>query len=583
MRQFSDVAITRIARIFIPLVLSAAPLAAQSFRGTLRTTALGAPVAGAIVLLEDSTQQVRATSRSDNGGAFVLRAPARGAFRLCVQRIGMRPYESALFALRGDTTAVIALNELPFSLPRISSRATSACDAQGAAAQATWQLWEDVRTALLATSLTYSKHRSRFRVAVARRVYDVHPTALRTIALLERTLSAAQPWTSFDPDTLALHGYVTFANDRLTFVSPDIDVLLSRSFENTHCFEATLANQGGLIGLSFDPGRRLKNHTDIAGTFWVDSASHELRQLAFHHTGLPNVMGDSTGASIVTFATFGTKEWFMPDWMIRAPIPALALNRDLPLIEQLRLFGDAATGRDSRQFLWKLSGVDEEHGAVLAVYPGTGAADRDAIWSAPTGAIHVRVATGVKPTSPREPAGGAQVQLVGSDREGLTDDSGAVAFDGLTTGDYKLSVSTLSYNLFVEPPKIVDVHVEPNAATTSSVALKSEDELSVERCGDPLQLVLVGSVVHDGLPVAAARVSVYEPAYLDGVRIGVFKGTKADGRFVICTKRNNETVVELHVDRTDILEASAVVRLTAGTHISAVDLILRPRGAAKSP
>ncbi len=86
-------------------------------------------------------------------------------------------------------------------------------------------------------------------------------------------------------------------------------------------------NDGAMIGLSFDPAGGLKNHTDIAGTFWLDAASHELRQLTFRHIGLPNMMGDSAGESRVRFATFGTQEWFIPEWIIRAPDPSADAKR----------------------------------------------------------------------------------------------------------------------------------------------------------------------------------------------------------------------------------------------------------------
>lgn len=572
------------AAVALGLLIPAGVLRAQTFRGTLQTTAHGIPVAGAIVLLEDTLQAIEAKARSDEQGRFVLRPVLQGRFALRVQRIGMRPYESAPFELRGDTTAVIALNELPQSLPQVTSRAASLCGARNVSAEATWQLWEDVRTALLATSLTYADHRDRFSIAEVRRVYGTYPAVLRSIALTEQTVTATQPWTSFAPDVLAEHGYVTFADDRLTFVSPDLDVLLSKSFENTHCFEPTLAHDGALVGLSFDPGRGLKNNTDIAGTFWLDSASHELRRLTFQHTGLPTVIGGSTGESTVRFATFGAQEWFMPEWTIRAPIPALALSGYLPELEQLRLFGDVVTGRNSRPFLWKLAAVNEQRGTVVAVHSAENARDTSAIWTGPTGAIRVDVTTGAGANERPVPSVGAAVELVGSTRQQTSDSAGAVTFEGLTTGDYKLSVSTLSYTLFAEPPALVEVHVDAGVSTPAHVALKSRKDLRLERCRDTLQDVIVGSVVHDEAPVPGAHISVYEPSFLNGVRIGTLNASKVDGRFVVCTKRSGKSdTFELRVNRADGLEAAGIVRFTPGERLQALDLILGPRKEAKAP
>lgn len=565
-------------------VVSTARLSAQTFRGTLQTTAHGIPVAGAIVLLEDTLHAILAKGRSDETGAFVLRPTSGGRFSLRVQRIGMRPYESAPFELTGDTIAMIALNELPFSLPKVTSSAAAACREKNLASSAMRQIWEDVRTALIATSLTYAEQRNRFTIAEVRRVYGIRPPTLRSVALMETAVTASQPWTSFAPDILAERGYVAFADDRLTFVSPDLDVLLSTSFENTHCFEPTLARDGALLGLSFDPGQGLRNHTDITGTFWLDSASHELRRLTFHHTGLPIVADDSAGESVVRFATFGKDEWFIPEWTIRAPVPALAPNAYLPPIEQLRLFGDVMTGRDSRRFLWRLSGVNEQRGAVTAVFGTSDTAATKALWRGEMGGIRVAVTSVAGLRGPVTPASDANVELMGSARQSLSDSSGTALFDGLTSGDYRLSVSTLAYTLFAEPPLVVDAHVNAGAVTPVAVVMKSPTELSFERCRDTLQHIIVGSVVHNGEPVPAAQVSVYEPTFLNGVRIGTFKASKTDGRFVVCTKRAGPSdSFELRVNLADSLEANGIVRFASHDHIQATDLILVPRKEAKLP
>lgn len=562
----------------------AGPLRAQSFRGTLETTAHGQPVAGAIVLLEDTLHAIQAKARSDARGRFVLRPAAAGRFSLRVQRIGVRPYESAPFELTGDTTVVIAMNELPFSLPEVMSNAASACKAPSAASAGTRQFWEDVRTALVATSLTYAGQQDRFVVAEVRRVYGTRPTALRTISVLEHAVTAAQPWTSFAPDILAEHGYVTSAGDRLTFVSPDLDVLLSRSFENTHCFEATLAHEGALVGLSFDPGKSLKNNTDIAGTFWLDSASHELRRLTFHHTGLPTIIGDSTGESVVRFATFAGDEWFIPEWTIRAPIPELALGPRMPVIEQLRLFGDVVTGRDSRQFLWKLAGVNEQRGTVLAVYRAGTASDTSAVWTGTTGAVRVAVTNEPWAGGASTPMAGAEIELVGSTHQQATDSTGVVVFDGLTAGDYRLSVSTLAYTLFAERPVVLDVHVDAGVVTQAAANLKSPKELRFERCRDTLEYVIAGTVVRDGVPVPRAHLAVYEPSFLDGVRIGTLDASKVDGRFVICTKRaGTANTFEVRANDVKGLEGTGIVRFAKGEHLRAIDLMLGPLKETKAP
>jgi hypothetical protein len=563
---------------------------AQAFHGTLRGTAQGAPVSGAIVLLMDSARTIHARDRSDDQGHFVLHSNAAGLFRVRIQRIGVRPFESALFALTGDTTAVIALSELPVVLPRVTSTALSACRDRSFAAEATWQTWEDVRTALVATSLTYAEQRNRFRVAQVRRIYTAAPASLHAIALLEDSLTASQPWTSFAPEVLAEHGYVRYADDRVTFISPDLDVLLSRTFENTHCFQPTLQHNRALIGLSFEPGQTLKNNTDIAGTFWLDSATHELRTLTFRHTGLPFVIDDSSGESIVRFAKFDAKNWLISSWIIRAPIPSLSVNSRFPMpaADQLRLFGDWVEGREFRRLPWHSGGVNEQRGDVLSVRRTGGAADSSAIWTAPTGSIRVSVATYGGQKGSTTPLAGAAIRLLGSRHQRISDESGVATFEGLTPGDYKLASSTLAYEQFLEDSVETLVHVDTGTTTSAKVLLKTANEMMIQHCGDTNYNILAGSVTRDGRPVQAARLLVYDSVDMHDKTIKSILGrvgpTNADGRFVSCLKRiTPSTSIIVRATAGDDFVASAPVNFSRQVKLQVIDLILQRDTTKRSP
>ncbi len=579
--------------------LAPTAVAAQAFHGTLRGTAQGAPVSGAIVLLMDSTRTIHARSRSDDQGRFVLHSDAAGLFRVRIQRIGVRPYESTLFSLTGDTTAVIALDELPpVALPRVTTNGLSMCRDRTFAAEATWQLWEDVRTALIATSLTYAEQRNRFNVAQVRRIYTAAPASLHAIALIEDSLTAAQPWTSFAPEALAEHGYVRYADNRLTFISPDLDVLLSRTFENTHCFQPNLQRQRGQIGLSFEPGQSLKNNTDIAGTFWLDSATHELRTLTFRHTGLPFVIDDSSGASVVRFAKFDAKNWLIASWIIRAPIPSLAtfMGHPVPVADQLRMFGDWVEGREYRRVLWRSGGVNEQRGDVLSVRRTNGAADSSTIWTAPTGSIRVSVATYGAAKGSITPIAGAEVGLLGSHHQRVTSDSGVATFEGLTPGDYKLASSTLAYEQFAEDSVETVVHVDSGATAYAQVLLKTANQMMTQRCGDTTYNVLAGTVTRDGHPVSAAQLTLYDSleafsntTYMTTYSatksvIGRFKPMNASGRFVTCIKRRKSAAsLFVQAAMTDDFVASSPVKFAPDTKFLVIELELQRDSTKKSP
>ncbi len=547
----------------------------RMFSGTLRASANGMPVQGAIVQLVDTMEAARAASRSDAEGRFVLRARGPGPFRLRIQRIGVRPYESLAFAMHSDTTSAIALDALPISLPRVLSTATSGCHDQSPEARATWELWEDVRTALLETALTYAEQRSQFELVQVKRIFDPRPGLLRTIAMREDTLIAAQPWTSFAPDILAEHGYVALAGGRLTFVAPDLEVLLSRSFEYTHCFGPSLLRDGALIGFSFEPSKTLAKHPDIAGTFWLEPESRELRRLTFHHTGLPFAMDDS---STLTFARFDAVDWFIPSWVIRAPIPVLNTTRTVPVAEQFRIFTDQVGGRGSRAFGWLIGGVEEQRGDVLAVYRQRNAMDSRAIWTAPTGGIRVSL-TERAPRSgvPAEEVAGAEVRLIGSSKQQVSDESGTVTFDHLTSGLYKLEINSLLNTQFGEPPALIEVRVTPNAVAVAPVVMKSRRELVVEHCGaDTSRNVIVGSVVRDREPVPGAPLYLYDVAKKQQKTLGSFRADSS-GRFVICVGPYASDRLEVRSHASGELDASSAVRFGNDRRVETVELNLVQR------
>ena len=580
-----DIAVARNESL---ILVKRPPAAAQYFHGTLRTAARGTPVAAAIVTLIDTLRTIQAKARSDEQGRFVLRTTSLGPVRLRIQRIGVRPFESMPFRFRGDTTAVIALDELPaVALPRVSSTAVSACHERSVAADTVWELWEDVRTALLAISITHSEQRSRFSLAQVKRIYDTPQMTLRDIVVLEQTLTAQQPWTSLAPDILAQRGYVRFADDRLTFVSPDLDVLLSRSFENTHCFRPALLRDGPLLGLSFEPASTLRNHTDIAGTFWVDLASRELRRLTFRYTGLPFVLDDSTGVSTVNFAKVDAQDWFIASWTIRAPIPALVSSRAMRVEDQLRLFGAQVEGVDPRPFLWRPGGLNEQRGDVLAVYRELGTADTTVLWTAPMGAIRVHVAAGEGEKGRQAPVPGAEVMLIGSWRQRMSDELGSAKFDQLTVGEYQVAVNTPTNTLLLEPAAVVVVRVTANSVASAEVALRTPSDIIRQRCGTDRH-VIVGTVSRDGAPVADAQFAVYDISNGAGGLVervdGTFRPSNAEGRFMICARPTDATsTLEIRVRGPGGEETSTAVQLTPETNIEAIEAVLPSHSGVRLP
>lgn len=84
-------------------------LPAQTVRGTVVDSATSRPVSSASVELVRVDSQMVERVSTDESGAFTLRAPEPGRYRVRVARLGYRAYESALFLSRGEAHLAIGL------------------------------------------------------------------------------------------------------------------------------------------------------------------------------------------------------------------------------------------------------------------------------------------------------------------------------------------------------------------------------------------------------------------------------------------------------------------------------------------
>lgn len=127
---------------------------------------------------------------------------------------------------------------------------------------------------------------------------------------------------SVPAEQLARVGYVVNEGSNTVFRAPDVEVLLSESFAATHCFHVeppTLARPG-LVGVGFRPTVARDQVVDIAGTFWVDRESSELRSLEFQFTDLPPVAASANPGGVVDFLHLPNGTWLVNRWRIRMPL-----------------------------------------------------------------------------------------------------------------------------------------------------------------------------------------------------------------------------------------------------------------------
>jgi hypothetical protein len=516
------------------LCLTAAlPVAAraQVIHGTV-TSAVGAGrVPGAVVLLLDSSLTTYARALTSDSGTFSIGVGVAGRFHLKVMRIGFRPTESRDFALTSDTTVRLELTDIPVVLPRVTTRDRNDCrfhsDTTEAAAL-TFALWEEARTALLATAITLEQHDYRFAKLQHLRVYDMRERALRDIALREVVSQGSQPWISLPAERLREKGYATEDDSGMTFFAPDIDVLLSPYFTETHCFRLAQgdpppATPGGL-GLDFESAGRPR-HVEIRGTLWLDPGSKELRSIDFTFVNLPISAPDTLLGGHIDFTRLSSGGWIIPSWTIRMPTPIRPSVRSYAPGYGPRTIA-ASHGR------WRLTAdlIRVAGGDLRAVRRGGGA--DSVLWRRRTGGVRARAFT--PGDGKLIPAPGVMVRLSGSPYGGYSAVDGIVLFEQVLPGTYLFEATTPLHDAIEASGERTVVTVRADTVVEAQVVLRPLADAAAEACHEQRlsrnESVFAGRVTlgENDSPMPRVRVTAEWPGGDAEVR------SRDDGYYRLC-------------------------------------------------
>ena len=98
---------------------------------------------------------------------------------------------------------------------------------------------------------------------------------------------------------------------------PSIEVLLSRAFQDAHCFALRRDRRRERIGLTFEPlpGGRL---SDIEGVLWLAEATGELRTLEFSYVRLPSSVPRGRYEGSAGFRRLEDGAWIIDQWRLSA-------------------------------------------------------------------------------------------------------------------------------------------------------------------------------------------------------------------------------------------------------------------------
>ncbi len=202
-----------------------------------------------------------------------------------------------------------------------TSRSTSVCGMPRDAKLQETLLWDATRAAIAATQASAGAQDFMANVSRFDRTVSRDGKVIASEAPLEGAIVARRPYITLSPDVVAKSGYVVDDSTQVAYYAPDADILLSPSFIDSHCFDVQKPTSvhKEWIGLAFRPREDHTGVKDIAGTFWLDRASNELRQIAFRYTNVPSAYQAANVGGNIWFAHLDNGRWLISQWEIRMP------------------------------------------------------------------------------------------------------------------------------------------------------------------------------------------------------------------------------------------------------------------------
>jgi hypothetical protein len=470
------------------------PIGAQQVRGTVRDSVTSRPIAGAVVMVQDSTGQTVGRTVSDQRGRYVLPAPPASQ-RLRLVRLGFRPREVILRTGTADSL-VVAMMPVPTLLEPTQATVGATC-ARRPDREAAFALLQQARAALLATVVAREANpASVLRLKYAR---TFEPRSEHIAQQEVRMESTAVTPTSFT----AMRSAVDFRRLGFTmgdglgrrFLGVDADVLLDSRFADAYCFSLhrTERARPDQIGLDFSAARSQPGRIDIEGTVWIDTVARRLQDIEYRYAGLARALNAMRPEGHTFFREMPNGVAFIDRWSLRAVLSVT----------------DTVSGDETTQFQRQIRtrvAVTETGGELAdAAWPDGSS------WHAPLGTLHVQV------TNRRlELPNGTRVHLIGTDYSATIDTTGGFEIARIVPGPYTLSVVD---------PRLATVGAEirtsfqfvasRDSAIEHSVRLPTARDFVASRCLEThrydvaARVYLFGRLMYrEGTPVKDAAISV---------------------------------------------------------------------------
>jgi hypothetical protein len=337
----------------LALLLAGHDLAAQQVIGRAVRQADGSPLLEALIVLLDDQGDERARTVTSPTGGFELQASRAGSYRLRVQQIGQRAWESPPFLLAEGQVSRPALRvpDRPFLLHELSATARRPnCAVTIGDASIGASLLQAAQTALALAEAEIAKGERSYATETYERLVPVVGPPEDSV-VVQGSLSG-WPIQSADPESLRVTGFVRGdwpapnpMNERPdvgpTYFGPDARVLFTDWFLASHCFSVETrparSDDSGSVVVRFKPAKGTRSTAGLEGNLEFVPGSLALRSLSFEFAARPRWAPQGSAGGEIRFARLPGGAWLPVRWNMRAPTPRVAGDR-------YRFFGVAEVG-----------------------------------------------------------------------------------------------------------------------------------------------------------------------------------------------------------------------------------------------
>ncbi|MEO7996711.1 MAG: hypothetical protein ABI852_04655 [Gemmatimonadaceae bacterium] len=307
------------------LIATPVTLVAQELHGTVLQADGTTPAAGVVLVMLHATRDDSIVARtvSNGRGSYALKAPTAMTVRLRALRIGYEPMNIGAYELAENASrdVAITLSETRVTIAAFDVRAKNRCETKPTGALLVAQLFNEARTALLASASLVNGISTDLLVTNFERNEDRNGRLIGDVVRTKVSGNSSRAFGSISATALANDGYIVEQADGTTMYAPDADVLTSPTFIEQHCFflvNGTDAN-ASMIGIGFRPVSAKRNFVDIRGTLWLDRNSAALQYIEYAYEGLPVEISRLKLGGRVNFAMTAAGYWFVSGWQMRKP------------------------------------------------------------------------------------------------------------------------------------------------------------------------------------------------------------------------------------------------------------------------